>query len=103
MRLGVLSFFYTLDAPLPPGTPPLQIAFSAPKRRYKKAVSRNRLKRMMREAFRLQAPRLRTLLKHKDRNLVMLIIYQGRNIGPYSALEATMVQGIERLVQRIEA
>ena len=31
---------------------PLQLVFSAPKRNFKKAVSRNRLKRLMREAYR---------------------------------------------------
>lgn len=56
--------------PAVPGEPRLQVLFMAPKRRYRKAVSRNAAKRRLREVFRRSAPEI---LPQIPDNLTMLI------------------------------
>lgn len=51
LRLVYLQTEHTSDSKI-------QAGFSVPKRNFKKAVDRNRIKRLMREAYRKQKPRL---------------------------------------------
>ncbi|MCX7606969.1 MAG: ribonuclease P protein component [Bacteroidia bacterium] len=56
LRLYAVYFALSLDSI------PLKAAFSVPKKSMRKATRRNRMKRLMREAFRLEKPSLRALL-----------------------------------------
>ncbi|WP_224485358.1 ribonuclease P protein component [Robertkochia aurantiaca] len=72
----------------------LQAAFSVPKRHFKKAVDRNRIKRLMREAYRLQKPQIEKDLK---KQYALVFIYTGKGLPDYAAVEKSMKNLLYRL------
>ncbi|MEM1218343.1 MAG: ribonuclease P protein component [Bacteroidota bacterium] len=80
---------------------PVQIAVTVPKRSFRKAVLRNRLKRRMREAYRLQKSRLLDQYQPTDRQLAILFIYTGRKELPYQDIERSMKNLMKRLAKKL--
>jgi ribonuclease P protein component len=77
----------------------LQAGFSATKRNFKKAVHRNRIKRLMREAYRLQKNQLEQLLL-QNKKLVIFILYTGKELPAHDFLHEKMhliIQKLQRL------
>lgn len=77
---------------------PAQIVFSVSKKRFKRAVIRNVIKRRMREAYRLnkQALLYNSLLE-ADRQIVLSIGYIGKEVGDYSLIEKKMLKLLTQL------
>ncbi len=71
-----------LKMPLP-ASYPIQIAFSVPKRNFKKAVDRNRMKRLMREVYRKNKDELYSLLDDSPQTISILLHYTGKTILTY--------------------
>ena len=67
-----------------------QVAFSVPKKRFKKAVDRNRIKRQMREAYRLNKHLL-------NKNYAMVFVYLPNEKLAYQTIEKAMVKALEKL------
>ena len=78
---------------------PVKIVISVPKRLFKKAVHRNRLKRMTREAYRKNKNHLYDSLA--DKKIHLMIIFTGKTIVGYKEIEETIVNGLQRLVKEI--
>lgn len=71
--------------------PPAQILISVPKRRFKTAVSRNVLKRRIRESYRLlKGETLYPTILQKELFLTFAIQYVGKTIEPYAFMEQRM-------------
>lgn len=62
-----------------------QVAFSVPKRRFKHAVDRNRIKRQMREVYRLNKDSL-------SNNYAVLFIYLDNKKNNYNQIEKAMLK-----------
>jgi ribonuclease P protein component len=83
---------------LPEGTPGprIQILMTAPKRTFKRAVDRNRVKRLMREVYRVQKHRLYEELEKLDMHLAAALIFTGREILSHAEMEKAFAKILER-------
>ena len=61
--------------------PPIKSSFSVPKRNFKKAVDRNRIKRLIKEAYRLEK---KNLFKTLSFNCVFMITFLGKKEPTFS-------------------
>jgi ribonuclease P protein component len=93
-RVGPIKVVYRLEQS---GTEPLQFGVTAPSRNFKRAVDRNRIKRLMREAWRLNCTELKTVLQHKSKYLVVFFIFSGREIPKFEEIEEKTIKAIGNL------
>jgi len=73
---------------MPAGFP--EILVSVPKRNFKKAVQRNRIKRLTREAYRLQKTACST-------KMCIAFLYVGKEVPEYSEVERAIGQVLDKL------
>ena len=78
---------------------PLQAGFSVSARHFKKAVDRNRIKRLMRESYRLQKNALEAQLLEKNIQLAVFFIFTDTALPNYAHLYEAMGKMIQKLIQ----
>jgi ribonuclease P protein component len=83
-----------------PGPFPLQVAFAVPKRNLRLAVQRNRMKRLMREAFRRNKQRWHQHLHASGKQVALLVIYQGRQAIGWDETQEKITRTIDRWIQQ---
>ena len=71
----------------------LELGVSVSKRRFKRAVDRNRIKRQMREAFRQN----RDLLPVENCQFSLMLIYLGKEMPEYALLDKKIISVLKRL------
>jgi len=81
---------YFNDAAEPAQLQPTQVLIGVSKRRFKKAVDRNRVKRCIREAYRLNKAQILGI-EGKKLPEFLLITYIGNRIEPYRLMEQKLV------------
>jgi ribonuclease P protein component len=69
---------------------PAQVAFSVPKKAFKSAVTRNLIKRRIREAYRKNKAILYNFLIASDKKIVFTIIFREASIPDYQTIEASI-------------
>ena len=72
-------------------------------RNFKKAVDRNRIKRLMREAWRLQKNELEKSLQGKNKTLSVFILFTGKELPHYSLVFDKFNYIINRLINLTDA
>ncbi len=80
---------------------PLSLLISVPKRNFKRANKRNKIKRHIRESFRLQKIPLYTLLQEKNVHLDMAILYLDKEIKDATFFLQKMEEALTKLKDRL--
>lgn len=78
------------------------ILISVPKKRFKRAVHRNRVKRQIREAYRKNKHTLLELLEEKEVNVIMAFIYLSDEIIPTALVEEKVKILLGRLAEKLQ-
>lgn len=68
--------------------PPIQLLVIVPKRYFKKAVDRNKIKRFIRESFRKNKEILSAPLIEKNKNIALMLLYNSRKIESCPEVES---------------
>ena len=87
-----LRFVYHTPPDMPPGPP--QVLISVSKRYFKRASDRNRLKRQIREAYRLNKHILRSHPEQAPR--LLAILYIGKEKKSFQSIQKKLISGLER-------
>lgn len=77
------------------------ILISVSKRRFKRAVKRNRIKRQIREAYRLNKQILLAPLTEKNRRLAIAFIYLADELLNSALVEEKIKAALTRIVEKI--
>jgi ribonuclease P protein component len=80
---------------------PLQIVISVPKKRFKRAVDRNTIKRQIREAYRLNKTSLWETLSFQQKQCVILFIYSQNNRYNFRDLESKIILTLQQIKNKI--
>jgi ribonuclease P protein component len=70
-----------------------QILFTVPKRLFKKAVDRNKLKRLMREAYRKN----KSIINQKTSSVGIIVVYLDKEKINYKDMNMKIITSLERL------
>ncbi|MBK6342805.1 MAG: ribonuclease P protein component [Flavobacteriales bacterium] len=79
-----------------PTLAPAQVAFAVPSRNLKRAVDRNRMKRLMREAYRMHKHGHLKALAAREQQCAWLFIFQGRAPITFSETRLRLTRAIDR-------
>lgn len=107
MSNAPLRLIYTLENisdehPTNPAPLIIQAGVGAPTKQFKKAVQRNHVKRLLREAYRLELPAFKAQLPLQGKRLSIFILYMEENVLPQIKINATMKLILNQLVKRID-
>ena len=75
--------------------------FSVGKKHFKRAVHRNRIKRLLREAYRLQKAPLLQLLQAQNKTLHLFFMYTDKALPDFATVYAAVAQCLQQLQQKI--
>lgn len=78
-----------------------KFAISIPKRKFKKAVTRNLIKRRTIEAYRKQKSAFYQTLQTYNKKIVLFLIYTSDHVSSYSEVEKKIETILQKLIRSI--
>jgi ribonuclease P protein component len=81
---------------------PVQVVFMVSKKKFKRAVKRNYIKRLMREAYRINKSILYNYLNYNNIKIIFAIQFISSDIPDYENVEKGMLKAFNKLIQEIE-
>ena len=79
----------------------LQFGTGVSNKNFKKAVDRNRIKRLIREAYRLQKVELQEKLIQQQKSLDIFFIYTGHELPTYTIVFEAMKKALNKMIQQL--
>lgn len=87
-----------IDPPL--NTSPVQFSLSVPKRKFPKAVDRNRLRRLVRESYRLNKFKLYQSLEDIDKQYGFMVLYVAKEELSFSEVNTAMKRMLKKFARQ---
>lgn len=79
----------------------IQAGVGVSARHFKKAVDRNRIKRLLRECYRLNKLSLHTAIKANEKRIAVFFLYIGKELPEYTLLNEKMQEALTKLEEKI--
>jgi ribonuclease P protein component len=79
----------------------ISVLISVPKKRFKRAVQRNRIKRLIRESYRLNKSLLLDHLQGKDTGMLIAFLFVGKELSEFKEIETAVVKALTALKEKI--
>jgi len=79
---------------------PVRVGFSVPKKKFRSSVHRNRVRRLMREVWRLNKNELYPAIPQESQ-LHLFLIFTSAEMPVLDTLQQTITKGIAQLVQKL--
>jgi ribonuclease P protein component len=83
------------------GDSPVQMGVSCSKRYFKKAVDRNRVKRLLRETYRLQRNHFKEVVQQQEKSVRVFFIYTAATLPDYKLVFQTMGKCLKQLEKKL--
>ncbi len=76
---------------------PVQAGFSVPKKHFKHAVDRNRIKRLMRETYRLNKTSLYENLAERKEQMAIMFVYKGKELPNHETVTKAVLHCLNKI------
>ncbi|MBH2003951.1 MAG: ribonuclease P protein component [Sphingobacteriia bacterium] len=97
-----VKVFYTLDpvAADEPRETPVNAGVGVSSKNFRKAVQRNRIKRLLREAYRTQKQTLLAAVKEQQ-HVSVFFLYIGKELPEFALLNQSMGKALEKFIEKL--
>ena len=89
--------------PIESGSHPLKFGVSVPKRKFKRAIDRNLLKRRLRESYRISKHDLILNLTSDDKSYALFVVYVGHKIAAFDDIQRSMNKLMNKWRNRLKS
>jgi ribonuclease P protein component len=105
-KISVFPFYvyYRADSPaiLPGSLQTVQFGVGVSARNFKRAVDRNRIKRLIREAYRLQKQDLLNAVSANNMHLSLFFIYTAKEANDFRFIYDKMTIALQKMISAVE-
>jgi ribonuclease P protein component len=82
---------------------PVEVLFNVSKRNFKRAVDRNRIKRLMREVYRKNKTILYDCLQEQDYKISLGLLYVAKDLPDYHKLEKALLKALHKICDTLKS